>query len=380
MKKNNKLLAILVLLVIFALYAQAKSSGEYDDEIKNKNSSLSQIKDFLKQKKSEKEIIKKEENALRKELEKIQKRLDASTKKIFVLNKKIVSAKANLVQAGNQLNQASQEKAMWGSSLNSHALLWQENFFTPKTLFKQVASQEVMLSQLAKDKSEFVGASIREGKYQQACLQWQSAKTALATLKQEQQATLDQIEITKKQRQEILSTTTGKRIEAEEEIKRLTQSAKELESLISKLDRARRESAKKNKETLKTAKAYASLPWPISGSVVVKFGKNKHPQLDTYIISNGIKIKSKNDISVKAVASGQVMFAGEFRAYGKMIVVDNGGSLYTIYGGFDSISVQEGSKVKSVQEIGLLKENDPTLYFEIRLDNKPQNPVLWLKQ
>ncbi|MCK9582034.1 MAG: peptidoglycan DD-metalloendopeptidase family protein [Endomicrobiales bacterium] len=380
MKKNKKLLAIFTLLVTFALCAQVRSSGEYDDEIKNKNSSLSQIKDTINQKKSEQKIIKKEEDVLRKELKRIQKQFDASAKKIFVLNRKIVIAQANLRQAESQVNQASQEKAMWGSSLNSAALFWQENFFTPKTLFKQIASQEVVLSQLAKDKSELVGASIREKKYQQTCLQWQSAKKTLAVLKEEQQGTLDQIEITKKQRQEILSTTTGKRIEAEEEIKRLTQSSKELESLISKLDNARRASAKKNKEVLKVAKAYALLPWPISGSIVVKFGKNKHPQLDTYIISNGIKIKSKNDILVKAVANGQVMFAGEFRAYGKMIVVDNGGSLYTIYGGFDSISVQEGSKVKGAQEIGLLKKSDPILYFEVRLDNKPQDPVLWLKQ
>jgi len=380
MKINKKLLAILSVLFTFAFYAQAKSSGEYENEIKNKNSSLSQINDSINQKKNEKEIIKKEENTLRKELKRIQKQLDVSARKMEVLNKKIVTAQANLIQSERQVDQASKEKIMWSSSLKSTALFWQKEFFTTKTLFKQVASQEVVLSQLSKDKSEFVGASNREEKYQQTCLQWQSAKITLAALKEEQQAALDQIAITKKQRQDILSTTTGKRIEAEEEIKRLTQSAKELEALISKLDNARRASARKNRETLKTAKAYASLPWPVYGSVVVKFGKNKHPQLDTYIISNGIKIKSKNGVSVKAVANGQVMFAGEFRAYGKMMVVDNGGSLYTIYGGFDSISVEEGSNIKGAQEIGLLKKSDPILYFEVRLDNKPQDPMLWLKQ
>ena len=380
MKKNKKILAIIPILFMFALCAQARSSGEYENEIKTKNSSLSQIKDTLNQKKNEKDLIKKEEDALRKELKRIQNQLDVAEKKMLVLEKKILIAQANLRYAERQVYKASKEKIMWGSSLKSAALVWQEEFLALKPLFNKVSSEEVTLYQLAKDKFELIGASNREEKYQQTCLQWQSAKTALAVLKDEQQATLDQIAITKKQRQDILNTTVGKRIEAEEEIKRLTQSAKDLEVLISKLDNARRASARKNKETLKTAKAYATLPWPISGSVVVKFGKNKHPQLDTYIISNGIKIKSKNGVSVKAVSNGQVMFAGEFRAYGKMIVVDNGGSIYTIYGGLDSIEVQEGSKVKSGQEIGLLKNSNPILYFEIRLDNRPQDPMLWLKQ
>ena len=380
MKIFNKILCVFTLLSVFVVYVNAKAASSYESEILNKSSSLSQIKDIIKQKKSEKEIIKEEEFVLKKELKKIKNQIEVAEKNILKLSSKIVTAQSNLLQASFQVEKASKDKNMWGSSLNSAALYWQEEYFIAKPFFEKTVSEEVVISQLIKDKLEFVNAGLRADKYKQAFLKWQSAKAALAFLKEEQQVELLNIANTKKQRQELLNTTTGRRIEAEEEIKRLTQSAKELELLISKLDNARRASAEKSRVTVKVAKAYASLPWPIYGSVVVKFGKNKHPQLDTYIISNGIKIKPKTDISVKSVSNGQVVFAGEFRAYGKMVIVDNEGSLYTIYGGFDLINVKEGVKLKTGEEIGLLNKNEPTLYFEVRLDNKPQDPLLWLKQ
>ncbi len=83
--------------------------------------------------------------------------------------------------------------------------------------------------------------------------------------------------------------------------------------------------------------------------------------------------------NVKAVSRGEVLFSGEFRSYGQMIVIDHGGGFYTIYGQLSELYVQEGQKVQEAAVIGKLGADQPILYFEVRSENKVEDPELWLK-
>jgi septal ring factor EnvC (AmiA/AmiB activator) len=186
-----------------------------------------------------------------------------------------------------------------------------------------------------------------------------------------------------KEKNKLLKTTVNKKLAAEQKIKSLNDSAKALQSLINKINRSKKHVIPSvPSAAISRIKRKKLLPWPMSGKVVVKFGKSKHPDLDTYIISNGIKISANKEFSeVKSVDSGVVVFTGEFRSYGKIVIIDHGGSVFSIYGFLNQVFVSEEQKVLGEVIIANLgKGENNILYFEIRHNNIPDDPLLWLKQ
>jgi septal ring factor EnvC (AmiA/AmiB activator) len=77
------------------------------------------------------------------------------------------------------------------------------------------------------------------------------------------------------------------------------------------------------------------------------------------------------------------VYAGEFKSYGRIAIIDHGGGIYAVYGNLEKISVKTDEKVKQGQSVGTvgisLISRDASLYFELRKDGKPQDPVAWLK-
>ncbi|MFH1353597.1 MAG: peptidoglycan DD-metalloendopeptidase family protein [bacterium] len=119
------------------------------------------------------------------------------------------------------------------------------------------------------------------------------------------------------------------------------------------------------------------LPYPVKGYIISHFGKKKHPDLQTYIINRGIKIKSSTD-TVRAVKEGTTSFAGPFKGYGKTVIIDHGGGFYTVTAGLSELLINEGVAVRQGEPVGkCLTGNE--VYFEIREDGIPVDPVLWLE-
>ena len=66
---------------------------------------------------------------------------------------------------------------------------------------------------------------------------------------------------------------------------------------------------------------------------------------------------------------------------GKTVIISHGGGFYTIYGQLDDILVKVKGKVSVSQSVGEIGgSGDNILYFEIRADNEPLNPLEWLKK
>jgi murein hydrolase activator len=125
-----------------------------------------------------------------------------------------------------------------------------------------------------------------------------------------------------------------------------------------------------------------SLPWPAEGKVRAPFGRRKHPKFDTYTIQNGIEIAAAQDTPVEAVYEGTVVFADRFKGYGLMVVLDHGGKHHTLYGHLADAAVQLGERVAAGQTIGTVGSGieGPGLYFEVRFQGRPEDPVEWLKK
>ena len=125
------------------------------------------------------------------------------------------------------------------------------------------------------------------------------------------------------------------------------------------------------------------LSLPLKGEILNKFGRQKDKQFGSFIVHNGINIRSKSGTSVRSVFDGKVLYTGELDGYGNMVIIGHGKEYHTLYGHLDQIKVKQNQIVKTGDRIGLSGDTGSligeTLYFEMRKNGKPIEPVRWFK-
>jgi murein hydrolase activator len=123
-----------------------------------------------------------------------------------------------------------------------------------------------------------------------------------------------------------------------------------------------------------------ALEWPTGGRPSSRFGQ---PARDGSSASqNGIVIAAVEGQPVLAIHSGRVAFADVFPGLGQLVIVDHGGLAFSLYGHLGTMSVAKGAVVGHGQAVGTTGRGPagtPALYFELRIDGKPVDPLQWLK-
>jgi septal ring factor EnvC (AmiA/AmiB activator) len=122
------------------------------------------------------------------------------------------------------------------------------------------------------------------------------------------------------------------------------------------------------------------LDWPADGAVRHRFGR---PAASTGGSANGMEIASAVGAPVRAVHDGTVAFADTFAGYGKLVIVDHGGQTFSLYGHLLDIAVARGSRIRAdevVGSAGFALLGVPGLYFELRVDGRPVDPLQWLRK
>lgn len=119
---------------------------------------------------------------------------------------------------------------------------------------------------------------------------------------------------------------------------------------------------------------------PVRGELVNRFDS---PRQEGGIKWRGLFIRSKNGNEVKAIASGQVVFADWLRGFGNLMIVDHGSSYMSLYGYNEAIYKRVGDKVQGGDTIAIVGNsggsNESGLYFELRHQGKPFDPLTWVK-
>ena len=131
------------------------------------------------------------------------------------------------------------------------------------------------------------------------------------------------------------------------------------------------------------------LGWPIaSRRVTQRFGAGTAGRPE----SSGIVIATVAGTPVRAVHPGTVAFSGAFSGYGTLVIVDHDGGTFTLYGYLEDAGVSKGSAVQAdtvIGQSGLPPAGTPAipgnndgagLYFELRIDGRPVDPLQWLKK
>lgn len=125
------------------------------------------------------------------------------------------------------------------------------------------------------------------------------------------------------------------------------------------------------------------LPWPVSGFVSKKFGRQPHPVLKGITENNtGINIQTKENEKVKAIFNGQVTMVAFVPLLGNTVVVSHG-DYFTVYAGMKEVFVKKGQSVTTGQELGDIltnKDGVSELKFEVRKSVTALDPQQWLNR
>lgn len=129
--------------------------------------------------------------------------------------------------------------------------------------------------------------------------------------------------------------------------------------------------------------ALARLPMPAQGRRVIAFGEKT--QFGGQ--SKGIVLETRQFAQVVSPADGWVVYAGEFRSYGQLLIINAGGGYHILLAGLSQIDVQVGQFVLAAEPVGTMsgaaqtaaaqQTNAPVLYVEFRKDGRPIDPGPW---
>jgi murein hydrolase activator len=117
------------------------------------------------------------------------------------------------------------------------------------------------------------------------------------------------------------------------------------------------------------------LPWPATGTVTRRFNRGS--------VSNGIEITVAEGTDAVAVHDGVVAFAGSFSGFGNLVILEHESHAFSLYGDLLAITVSKGARVERGQAVGSVgpaPSGSNGLYFELRVDGQPVDPLQWLKK
>jgi murein hydrolase activator len=192
-------------------------------------------------------------------------------------------------------------------------------------------------------------------------------------------------------RQALATKTEADRRAEEGRIAALSRDAKDLRDLMARIEAEQRAEAARRAAAVKAAKAKGKTPapdretpsgplvssgaYPVTGTIRVRYGQAD----DVGAAARGITIAARAGATVTAPLAGRVRFAGPFRSYGRILILEHPGGYHSLIAGFGRVDATVGAQVGAGEPVGLMPTDAgerPDLYFEFRRDGHPIDPQM----
>jgi len=393
----NQLTLILVIFLFSASHCLAQ----------NPKDELSGVKREIKVKKQLITKTRKVEAVISTELKEINRNLVQKESDLGRLNSDLKNVENSLGRIGGDIGKVTAEANLKRTeierrltSLYKAGELGALRMFFSAESFPQIAENiRYMRSILDNDKRIFV-------EYNQKIEELKKLKSALerdATKKERIMIGIEQkkreIEQDKLKKSDYLVKVRQDRKSYEASLKELQANASRLQSMMERLDAlSRRKLSSRHEKPGSKLKPLAELPpvpdrgfasqkgrmsLPVRGAILESFGKHKHPEFNSYTFSKGLSISAGSGADIKSIYEGSVIFADYFKGFGNMIIVDHGGGYFSLYAHASRLAKKVGANVSRNETIASVGDVDstkgPILYFEIRHQGRPVDPVGWVR-
>ena len=380
--------SLVLLMVLAALLGPSVCAAQ--DLVAAKKKNLEEINRQLEEKRNELERYKQDEDRISGEIIELKKQEKKDVARQRELESRLVSARAKSSESAQKYTSLEKTRKSLASDFHGeiavYALL--KDFYYPyfgnseisKSLFLKFAviKKHALISKLQ-------GESIKVNKDLQTFeRRGQELKASKMLLEKQRSVQKNAV----KGKLGELERSREQQAQLSREVDDLQNAAKGLSRLVKKLEKQSPYRHETGSKDLPLARH--SLPWPSKGKVISRFGREEVPALKTWIVREGIRIRTEPDTQVFAVMSGKVIYAGPFRTYGNVIIVDHEKGFFTIYGLLSSMSASKGDSVSPETALGLSGRDtqgvgpeksggDGTVYFEIRKGEQALDPIVWLQ-
>jgi septal ring factor EnvC (AmiA/AmiB activator) len=192
----------------------------------------------------------------------------------------------------------------------------------------------------------------------------------------------------------VVTRLAGEIAKGRREIGKLKRDEARLAKLVEEIARAlakQREGASKGEriddvaDASVSAKAFEALKGrlklPVRGELANRYGNPREESGSTW---KGLFIRAVTGETVRAVADGRVVYADWLRGFGNLLILDHGKGYMSLYAYNEGLLRQVGEKVRggdAVAQVGASGGSaESGLYFELRRDGKPFDPLKWVAQ
>ncbi|MEQ1881310.1 MAG: peptidoglycan DD-metalloendopeptidase family protein [Burkholderiales bacterium] len=216
----------------------------------------------------------------------------------------------------------------------------------------------------------------------------------LRTLQAEETRQMRRLESEKSQHESVYAQVSSTIAQDRKQLSTLKQDEKRLTQLIQRLaaKSARKKSGRKpaneappdfdpdaGSGPFRTLKGRLSLP--LVGELVNRFGA---PREDSGMSWKGLFIAAKSGQEVKAVAGGKVVYSDWLRGFGHLLILDHGDGYMSLYGNNAKLLKRTGEDTRAGDTIAAAGNSggnlDSGLYFELRYQGRPFDPLAWTSQ
>jgi len=128
-------------------------------------------------------------------------------------------------------------------------------------------------------------------------------------------------------------------------------------------------------EPLARTPAPADYQLPVAGRAVVGFGASR-----TGGVSQGVTLAPREGAQVVAPAAGRVAFAGPYRGYGSIAIIEHGGGWTSLVTGLARADVRVGDQLVAGAPIGIAPPRNPAITLELRREGTPVNPLDYVRR
>ncbi|MGQ9694792.1 MAG: murein hydrolase activator EnvC family protein [Thermodesulfobacteriota bacterium] len=351
-------------------------------------------KKIAEEKEKVKRIHQKESSAIS-QLNTLDRNLSKKEKELKLLNQKLSLVSKKVEKTNKEIQSLNQAINAQVKSLEERliALYKIEDLGFPQLLlnsgsFAELANNQSFLATILRQDRQIINdyqnRQNQLGNYRE---QLQNDEEELQLLKRKAEKKRKEIYQDRLKKSELLESVRNEKKIHLASIRELEIASNNLQSLIDRLEKKLREQAQK--EILAPAsKGFANhrgkLPFPVEGRLLSTFGRNENPKFNTFTIQKGIEIEAPLGAEVRAIYDGRVLYADWFKGYGKILIIDHGEGFYTLFGHASQLLKKPGDEVKAGDVVALVGDTGslkgPCLYFEIRRQGKPLNPLEWLSQ
>ncbi len=202
----------------------------------------------------------------------------------------------------------------------------------------------------------------------------------LETLRSTQHEQKTALETARTRRGELLASLNREVHSRSEEIDKLRSDEKRLEQLVEELKTVLPDTPPPSGTEARFTKLRGRLPLPTQGRILARYGAQKNVGSLKW---RGLFISGREGQNVISVHRGRVVFADWLRGFGLLLILDHGDGYMTLYGHNQSLHKAVGEWVEAGEIIASLGNTgdvaQPGLYFEIRQNGEPRDPLIWCK-